>query len=108
MNTTSRPVTVSIPHSLGREEALRRIKSGFASASTSYGKVLMVEEQVWTGNRLAFRVGAMGQSAFGTIDVAEDHVVMEITLPGFLGMLAEKLIPAIRKEGTLLLEKNKP
>src|SRR5215467_15173422 len=105
MNTASRPLTVSIPHRLGRAEAQRRIQSGLGNVRTNYASLLAIDEEVWSGNRLTFRVRAMGQSAAGTIDVEEDHVVMEITLPGFLGVLAEKLIPAIRKEGTLLLEK---
>ncbi|TMJ39501.1 MAG: polyhydroxyalkanoic acid synthase, partial [Alphaproteobacteria bacterium] len=45
------------------------------------------------------------QSAVGFIDVAEDHVRLEVTLPWLLAVLAEKLTPAIRKEGTLMLEK---
>jgi hypothetical protein len=87
----SKPLIVSIPHRLGREEALRRIKSGIATART--------------GDRLAFNVSALGQSASGLIDVADDHVRLEVTLPWLLAKLAEKFTPAIRKEGTLLLEK---
>jgi hypothetical protein len=47
----------------------------------------------------------LGQSANGTIDVAEDHLRLEVSLPWLLAKLSERLIPAIRKEGTLLLEK---
>lgn len=100
-----KPLVVSIPHRLGKDEALRRIRNGFANASTNFGSILTVEEQTWTGDSLAFRVGALGQHASGTIDVQEDHVRMEVTLPGLLGALAEKIIPAIRRQGTLLLEK---
>jgi len=39
------------------------------------------------------------------IDVEEDHLRLEVSLPWLLAKLSEKLIPAIRKEGTLLLEK---
>jgi hypothetical protein len=47
----------------------------------------------------------LGQTASGTIDVAQDHVRLEVTLPGLLAAFAEKIAPAIRKEGTLMLEK---
>ena len=101
----SRPLIVSIPHHLGREEASRRIKSGLATVRTSYSALLSIQEETWTGDRLAFRVSAIGQHAVGLIDVADTHVRLEVTLPWLLGKLAEKLTPAIRKEGTLMLEK---
>jgi hypothetical protein len=101
----STPLIVSIPHHLGREEALRRIKSGIATARTSYSSVLAIHEETWSGDRLAFNVSALGQTASGLIDVADDHVRLEVTLPWLLAKLAEKFTPAIRKEGTLLLEK---
>ena len=101
----SKPLIVSIPHRLGREEALRRIKSGIATARTNYSSLLAVHQETWAGDRLAFNVSALGQSAWGLIDVADDHVRLEVTLPWLLAKFAEKLTPAIRKEGTLLLEK---
>ena len=101
----STPLIVSIPHHLGREEALRRIKSGISTARTNYASFLAIHEETWTGDRLAFNISALGQSASGLIDVADDHVRLEVTLPWLLAKLAEKFTPAIRKEGTLLLEK---
>ena len=61
----SKPLIVSIPHSLGKAEALRRIKSGLDTVRTSYGQVLHIEEETWSGDRLAFRVSALGQHASG-------------------------------------------
>src|SRR5262245_55968216 len=101
----SQPLIVSIPHRLGKEEALRRLKAGLGSVRTSYGQVLAVQEEIWSGDHLQFRVSALGQVAFGGIDVADDHVRLEVTLPWLLAKIAEKITPAIRKEGTLLLEK---
>jgi hypothetical protein len=101
----SSPLVVSIPHRLGREEAVRRIKSGLGDVRTSYSALLAINEESWTGDHLVFRVSALGQSAAGSIDVADDHVRLEVTLPWLLAKLAEKITPAIRKEGTLMLEK---
>jgi hypothetical protein len=101
----SKPVVVSIPHRLGKEEALARLKSGFTRARTNFGYLLTVEDEAWSGDHLQFRVRALGQVAGGTIDVAEDHVRLEVTLPWLLAAFADKITPAIRKEGTLLLEK---
>ena len=103
----SKPLIVSIPHHLGREEAARRIESGLTAARANYSAFLTIREETWTGDRLAFNLSALGQSAVGLIDVADDHVRLEVQLPWLLAMVAEKLAPAIRKEGTLLLEKPK-
>jgi hypothetical protein len=99
------PLVVSISHRLGRDEAVRRMKSGLGRARTGFGNLMSIEEEVWNGDSLAFRLRALGQSASGTIDVREDHVRLEVSLPWLLAKLSERLIPAIRKEGTLLLEK---
>jgi len=101
----SKPVVVLIPHRLGKEEARKRLRFGFTRARANFGYFLTVDEEAWSGDRLQFRVRALGQIAGGTIDVAEDHVTLEVTLPWLLAAFAEKIVPAIRKEGTLLLEK---
>ncbi len=67
----SAPFVISIPHRLGKDEAVRRLKSGLGSASANYGHVFAVEEEIWTGDRLQFRIRALGQVASGTIDVGE-------------------------------------
>jgi Putative polyhydroxyalkanoic acid system protein (PHA_gran_rgn) len=101
----TQPLVVSIPHRLGQDEALRRIKSGLAEARDKFGQLFRIDEETWTGNRLQFRISALAQSASGTIDVFDDHVRLEVVLPWLLAKLAEAIQPAIRKEGTLLLEK---
>ena len=101
----SQPLVVSIPHHLGREEAARRIKSGLAAARANYSAFLAIHEETWTGDHLTFNISALAQTAAGVIDVADDHVRLEVTLPWLLAKVAEKFIPFIRKEGTLLLEK---
>jgi hypothetical protein len=101
----SRPLIISIPHHLGREEAARRIKSGLAAARTNYSACLTIHEETWIGDRLSFNLSSLGQVAAGTIDVADDHVQLEVMLPWLLATFVEKFAPLIRKEGTLLLDK---
>ena len=55
----SAPLIVSIPHRLGREEATRRLKVGLSSAAASI-PVLKVDEERWEGDRMVFRVRALG------------------------------------------------
>jgi hypothetical protein len=50
-------------------------------------------------------VRALGQTAMGHLDVAEDHVRLEVTLPWLLQRFAEVAQVAIRNRGNLLLTK---
>src|SRR4029450_3252365 len=99
------PITVSIPHQLGRAEARRRIETGFAKIlhllPGSGGRC----SERWEGDRLVFGVAAMGQTVAGVIDVLDAEVTMEIELPGVLGMLAGGLRNRLQKVGQLLLTK---
>ena len=101
----SKPVVVSVPHRLGREEAARRIRSGFERAGGQFGGVLNISEQTWSGDRLAFRASALGQQASGAIDVGDDQVRIEVTLPWLLAKIAERLVPQIKQQTVLMLEK---
>ena len=98
------PLIVSIPHSLGREEATRRLKNGLTRAATSV-PVLAVDEERWEDHRMTFRVRALGQVASGHLDVADDHVRLEVTLPWLLQRFAEVAQAAIKKRGNRLLTK---
>jgi hypothetical protein len=100
----SAPFIVSIPHRLGREEATRRLKGGLSRAAASV-PVLTVDEERWDGERMDFRVRALGQAASGHIDVADDHVRIEVMLPWLLQRFAQAAQAVIRDRGTLLLTK---
>ena len=100
----SAPLIVSIPHRLGLEEATRRLKSGLTRAASSI-PVLQVDEERWEDNRMIFRIRALGQVASGHLDVADDHVRLEVTLPWLLQRFAEAAQAAIRNRGQLLLGK---
>jgi hypothetical protein len=100
----SGPLVVSIPHRLGCEEATRRLKAGLTRAASSI-PVLKVDEERWEDNRMIFRVRTFGQVASGYLDVADDHVRVEVVLPWLLQRFAEAAQVAIRNRGALLLTK---
>jgi hypothetical protein len=104
VSAMSKPIVISIPHTLGKEEALRRLKPGLTGAAASF-PVLKVDEETWSGDRLSFRVRALGQAAAGTVDVADDYVRLEMTLPWLLQKFAQVAQAAIRARGNLMLEK---
>ena len=74
------PVVVTISHSLGKEEVLRRLRPALGQATQSF-PVLKVEEETWSGDRMDFRVRALGQSVSGNVVVGETDVRLEVSLP---------------------------
>ena len=101
----SKPVIVNIPHDLGRDEARRRMETGFVRIREQIGGKGLAFEERWESDRLHFVAGAFGQKVTGRADVLENSVRLEIDRPWILGSIAEKLQGRIKKAGTLLLEK---
>ena len=99
------PLSISIPHQLGRAEARRRIETGFANILRHLPGGGGTRVERWDGDRLIFRVTTLGQTVSGTVDVLDAAVVMEIELPGALGLIASGLKGRLQKAGHLLLTK---
>ena len=70
-----------------------------------FGDKIASLEESWAGDRMDFRVGAMGQTVNGNLEVQDDHVRVEVQLPWILAMVAEKAKGFIQKQCTLMLEK---
>jgi Putative polyhydroxyalkanoic acid system protein (PHA_gran_rgn) len=101
----SEPLVVSIPHRLGKAEALNRIKTGLGRAESEFAWALRFDEQRWEGDRLNFRISAIGQHATGSIDVGEEAVRVEVMLPWLLARFASAAQRVIGQKGNLMLEK---
>ena len=78
--------------------AARRLSaaSGGLTRAAASVPVLKVDEERWDNDRMIFRVRALGQAASGHVDVEEDHVRVEVTLPWLLQRFAEAAKAAIR------------
>ena len=98
-------VTVTVGHRLGKSEAVRRIKEGFARTNGQLGPMIAIEQHTWEGDTLRFRLRALGQTAAASIEVLEDALRIEVSLPWLLAKAAKRLLPMLRKEATRLLEK---
>ena len=99
-----KPIVVSIPHELGRAEARRRIEAGLTRITHQFGEGVKLTT-AWEGDRLAFSAKVVGQAVAGRLDVLEDAVRMEVELPPFFAMIADKVKGRLKKEGQLMLEK---
>jgi hypothetical protein len=104
----ARPVTVTIPHTLGKEEAKKRISEGFdrlkSQMTGGIGAMLSFNQQ-WDGDRLNFEGGGLGQKLTGRLDVRADAVEFQVDLPDMLAAIADKITGKLKAEGQKLLEK---
>jgi len=100
----SETVTAVVGHRLGKAEAVRRLKEGFARTNGNLGPIAM-EQETWEGDTLRFHMRALGQTAAASIEVMDDALRIEVTLPWLLAKAAKRLLPILREEATLLLEK---
>jgi putative polyhydroxyalkanoate system protein len=101
----AKPLVVSIPHNLGKQEATRRLDDGVRHLKSQFGDKIASVDNSWTGDRMDFRVGTMGQTVAGHLEVMDDSVRVEVMLPWILATLAEKAKGLITRQGTLMLEK---
>jgi putative polyhydroxyalkanoate system protein len=102
----TRPISIDIPHALGRAEARRRIDEGFGRLEQQLGAGALARvERRWEADRLQFRALALGQSVTGRIDVLDEVVKIELDLPPLLAAIAGRLKGRLKQETQLLLEK---
>lgn len=104
--TMARPVTVTIPHELGKAEARNRVAASVGQLRDQFAAMSVSNFQhVWSGDRLTFQALALGQTITGGIDVNDTDLRIEVMLPGMLGFFAKKIATGLQRQGTLLLEK---
>ncbi len=96
------PVIMIIPHSLGKEEAMRRLKSGLATANLPF---LTIDREFWNNDLLEFSVSAMGQTASGSALVMSDGVRLTLILPWLLQRFAKLAGGTLASRTKLLLDK---
>ncbi|WP_454813952.1 polyhydroxyalkanoic acid system family protein [Labrys neptuniae] len=100
----SRPLTVTIPHTLGRAAARKRVEDGIAQLRNSYAGQFTSLEENWNGDRFDCRLSVFKQAISGSVDIGDDAVTVSILLPIFLSMLADKVTTLIQQRGQGLLE----
>ncbi len=101
----SETVTVTVGHTLGKAEAIRRLKDGMLRTSGHLGPMVLIDQERWEGDTLQLRIRALHQTATARVQVLEDALRIEVSLPWLLAKAANRFLSLIRKEATLLLEK---
>jgi hypothetical protein len=99
----AQPVTVDIPHKLGRDGARARLAGGVGKIGNMFPGGGTVDER-WDGDTLHFTVSAMGQTVASRLEVFEDRVHAEVDLPPMLALFAGKIREKLLREAPKLLE----
>jgi hypothetical protein len=102
-------LTLDIPHSLGLDEAARRLKKSLVAARAEHRDRLSEFSEEWRDHTLSFAFKALGFAVSGTLAVERECVRLAATLPLsvmlFKGMIEER----IRQEvGRVLAPANNP
>jgi putative polyhydroxyalkanoate system protein len=97
------PLVVDLPHRLGAQEARRRIEAGIGRI-TDHLPAGAQASSAWNGDRLDLRVSAMAQEVVAAIDVGENVVRVEMTLPAALSFFTRAIEAAVKRKGADMLE----
>ena len=95
---------VRLPHKLEKAEIRRRLEERKGEIVDYFPDGMADMESRWVGeDHLDFVVAIAGQRIQGAVDIADDHVVIDVDLPFILSFLGKKVEDSVRKEGTRLL-----
>ena len=101
---TNTPISVDLPHSLGTEEAKRRIDGGIHKLTDFLPGGGAEVRSAWTGDQLGLQVMALGQEVNARLDVQDRYVRVELLLPPASAFFGDAVAAALRKRGADMLE----
>jgi len=101
------PISVDLPHTLGAEEARRRIDGGIGGLKDHIPGAAEVRS-AWTGDQLGLQIAALGQEVNARIDVRETIVRVEILLPPALAFFGKAIELGLKRGGAAMLEDKRP
>ncbi|MBN1910175.1 MAG: polyhydroxyalkanoic acid system family protein [Pirellulales bacterium] len=74
-------LSVTVPHQLAEEEAVRRLKSESDVVRAAFGDRVSELEEAWEGNTLTFGFRAMGMRVRGQVAVSPSDVQTTAEVP---------------------------
>lgn len=98
------PIVITVPHRLGKAEALRRIKPMFEK-SAELVPALQFDSQTWSEDRMDFRASALGQAITGNVVASDTDVRVEVALPWLLSGFGETVRKTITDRSREALER---
>lgn len=97
------PISLDIPHKLGRDAAKARIGGGIGKLADLFPGGAAVDQR-WEGDVMHFTVSAMGQKVASRLEVFEDKVHAVVDLPPMLALFASKIREKLAREAPKLLK----
>ncbi|HWK35407.1 polyhydroxyalkanoic acid system family protein [Sphingomonas sp.] len=99
----TQPISIDIPHTLGRDGARARIEQGTGKLA-EFVPGGAITEQRWDGDTLHLTVEALGQRVASRIAVAEATLHAEFDLPPMLALFADRIRDKLARDVPTLLE----
>ena len=99
----NQPITVDIPHKLGRDAVRARLDKGVGKIASMFPGGAVVDHR-WEGDTMHFTVSVMGQRVVSKLDLFDTHVHAVIDLPPLLALFAGKIRDKLAKDGPALLK----
>jgi Putative polyhydroxyalkanoic acid system protein (PHA_gran_rgn) len=96
-------MTIEVPHSLGNEEAKRRIEGLLGDVKREFGDRITDLEEKWTGDQATFSFRAMGFGVSGTLAIEPSLVRLSGKLPMAALPFRGRIEQVIRERATALL-----
>ncbi|PZU06847.1 polyhydroxyalkanoic acid system family protein [Sphingomonas sp.] len=96
---------ISIPHELGKAEARRRIEQGLPKLQQHIPGGGSMEAEWPSDYSLALLIGAMGQKIPVRLDIEEDHIRGDVTIPIFLKMMSGQVSEFVKTSAEKMLAK---
>jgi len=102
--TLAQPIVVTVSHSLGAAEAQRRIARGLEKGQTELSSVFSAFEADWKANHADLRLVALHQQVTAALDVFDDVVRVEVSLPWYLSALQDKIAGVLKRQSEKALQ----
>jgi hypothetical protein len=96
-------IRVSIPHQLGKPEALKRVRTLLTNVKRNHGDQVNNLQERWHDNGARFSFNAMGFDVSGELIVGEREVTVTGKLPWLAGMFKGQIEDTIRDQASELL-----
>ena len=96
-------IDLKIPHTIGQEEALKRIKKLLTNLQEEHAKTIRNVKEKWNGQEGSFNFSAKGFQVSGKIYVGVDTVRINSRLPFVLTFYKNTIAKTIWAKGTELL-----
>ena len=96
-------LSMSIPHQLGKEEALNRIQSVLKNVEAKFGSQVSDLQQDWQSNTGNFSFRVMNMPVSGTLTVNDNDVALDSKLPMAAAMFQGKIKSIILEEARKVL-----